>query len=339
MLLFFNFPTWLSTEIIPGLPFRWYGLMYLVSFAVAFLLFNRQVKERKLEVDSDTVLSFFFWGIIGLLIGARVFATLLFDSSGIYLQKPWLIFWPFYQGRFTGLQGMNYYGGLVGAIVCFVWYGKKQKLDLLEWGDMLTAAVPLGYTAGRIGNFINGELFGRVTTWRIGVVFPHARTFPASEPWVQEIAAKIGMEIAPGQTMVNLPRHPSQLYEGFFEGVILWILMWFVFRKRRPYKGYLIGCYIIGYGVFRFFIDYFRIPLSNRDFAIRLSSLPNPPYLLETAWNFIPSQIYSLGMVIGGFLWLYIASRMAQKRTIEAAAEDTAKKKSHNKRKLRKKLK
>ena len=106
MTLYFAFPDWISTEIIPGLPFRWYGMMYLVAFAVTYLLFMYQVKRRKLDVDPDTVLNMFFWIIIGLLIGARIFATLLFDESGRYWARPWLIFWPFDENmNFVGLQG------------------------------------------------------------------------------------------------------------------------------------------------------------------------------------------------------------------------------------------
>lgn len=339
MTLYFVFPDWISTEIIPGLPFRWYGMMYLVAFAVTYLLFMYQVRRRKLDVDSDTVLNMFFWAIIGLLIGARIFATLLFDASGRYWARPWLIFWPFDDNmNFVGLQGMNYYGGLVGAVIAVVIYARAKKIDILDWGDMVVAGAPLGYTFGRIGNFINGELFGRVTTASWGVVFPHARRFPAEEEWVQETAREAGMNVAELSGMVNLPRHPTQLYEAFGEGILLWLVIWFIFRKREHARGALIGIYLIGYGVVRFFIDYYRVPLRG-DFMVQFSGIENPPYLLLTPWNFIHSQFYSLLMILGGIGLILILNRREER--LAAAGEGAGGNRTMSaaeRRKLRRKL-
>jgi phosphatidylglycerol:prolipoprotein diacylglycerol transferase len=311
--------------------------MYLVAFAISYLLFSYQIKQRKLDVEQDDILNFFFWGIIGLLIGARLFATLLFDPTHTYLRKPWLIFWPFTDGfQFVGLQGMNYYGGLVGCIVALIIYSRVKKISLLDWGDMLLAGVPLGYTFGRLGNFINGELFGRVTDAPWGVVFPHARRFPASQEWVQEMADRIGMQI-PESGLVNLPRHPTQLYEALFEGVVLWLILWFIFRKRKTFNGYIIGIYIIGYGAMRFIIDYFRMPIASEEFLLKLSPIENPTYLLLSPFNFITSQVYSFLMIAGGVVFLLIASNYAKKqREKESSGQD---KKKLSARKLRKKIK
>src|SRR5690606_23456479 len=139
-------------------------------------------------------------------------------------------------------------GGLIGAVAAIVIYCRVKKIDLLDWGDMLVQGIPLGYTFGRIGNFINGELYGRVTPGPFGVVFPNARRIPANEPWVPEFAEKAGFEIPDGQLLLNLPRHPSQLYEAFLEGIVLWIIMWFIVRPNRPFKGFSVAIYIIGYG-------------------------------------------------------------------------------------------
>lgn len=336
MLSYLQFPQWLHPEIIPGLPLRWYGFMYLVAFAISYLLFSYQIKRRKIEVEQDDVLNFFFWGIIGLLIGARLFATLLFDPTHTYLRKPWLIFWPFTDGfQFVGLQGMNYYGGLVGCIVALIIYTRVKKISLLDWGDMLLAGVPLGYTFGRLGNFINGELFGRVTEASWGVVFPHARRFPASQEWVQDIAERIGMQI-PESGLVNLPRHPTQLYEAVFEGVILWAIIWFIFRKRKPFNGYIVGIYIIGYGLIRFIIDYFRMPIAADDFFLKLVPIENPPYLLLTPFNFITSQVYSFLMVVGGVLFLIFAAKFASRQQLHA---ENREKQKISARKMRKKIK
>ncbi len=251
MLAYIRYPTWLTSEIIPGLPIRWYGLMYLVAFVISYLLFMVQAREKKMdtEKDKDTILNFFFWGILGLVVGGRVSATLLFSGTDLYLRKPWLIFWPFSGGQYTGLQGMNYYGGLVGVVLALVIYARVRKIDIREWGDMLVAGAPLGYTFGRLGNFINGELYGRVTAAPWGFLFPHASSVPLSDAFVRETARAVGLTPAQGVSMVNLPRHPTQLYEALLEGIVLWLILWFVFRKRKPFKGFLIGMYVLGYGV------------------------------------------------------------------------------------------
>ncbi|RKX82326.1 MAG: prolipoprotein diacylglyceryl transferase, partial [Spirochaetes bacterium] len=162
------YPSWIKPEIIPGLPIRWYGLMYLVAFLIAYWLFKYQIKERKLKVNNDDVLNLFFWSIIGLLIGARAFAVTIYDPTGYYLHHPLQIIVPFARvnGRliFTGIQGMSYHGGLVGVLTVFIIYCRVKKINTRDWGDMAVAAIPLGYTFGRLGNFINGELYGRVTT-------------------------------------------------------------------------------------------------------------------------------------------------------------------------------
>ena len=255
------FPQWIRPEIVPFLPIRWYGLMYLFAFAIAYILFRWQLKERKLTPKKDHVTDFFFWTIIGLLIGARLAAVTIYDPEGYYLRHPLQIILPFprVDGKLqlTGLAGMSYHGGLVGAIAGAVIYMKVKKLDVLDWGDMLVTGIPLGYTFGRLGNFINGELYGRVTTAAWGMVFPHAEGFPVKQQWVKDLAALSGCR-CPGSGTVNLPRHPSQLYEGFFEGFVLWLVMWFLIRKRRPFKGFMIASYVIGYGVIRFFIEYTR---------------------------------------------------------------------------------
>ena len=337
-MLYLNFPTWLRAEIIPGLPIRWYGLMYLVAFAISYLLFMVQVRERKLDVDQDDVINFFFWGIIGLIIGARLFSTLFFSYDDRYWRAPWLIFWPFQDGRFVGLQGMNYYGGLVGAIVGFVIYARIKKINIFDWGDMLLAGVPLGYTFGRFGNFINGELYGRVTQAPWGVIFPNAARFPASEPWVQEWAAELGIDIA-GLASVNLPRHPTQIYEAITEGVILWLVVWFFFRKKKPFDGFIVGFYVLAYGAFRFVIDYFRMPISAPDFAVRLVDNDVPVYFVQTPLNLIPSQFYSLAMILGGVGFLMAMARRAKSAPAAVQPGGTDEPSRPSARKRRKKIK
>ncbi len=340
MLAYIPFPDWIQPEIIPGLPFQWYGMMYLLAFATTYVLVRYQAKADQLDVADGTITDIFFWAILGLLVGGRLFAVLIFDETGYYWRNPLRIFWPFDEsGGFTGIQGMNFYGGVVGATVAVLLYARRKKLNVLLWGDMITMAVPLGYTFGRIGNFINGELYGRVTTVPWAVLFPHAKRVPVSETWVVETAERVGIPITAGAELINLPRHPTQLYEAATEGIIAWLIMWFVFRKRKPFPGFFIGFYIFTYGFFRFIIDYFRMPLGS-DYMIRLAADPNiPPDRLVTPWNFIASQVWSFGMLVGGLALLYLFYRLDISRqnaeSLEAVSKETAR---SSRRKLRKKI-
>ncbi len=314
MLASLAYPSWISPEIIPGFPlFRWYGLMYIFAFATAYLLFSRQVKNGELEradggkkVTDDDVLSFFTWGIFGLLVGARVFSTLVYDTTGLYWGKPWLIFWPFQDGQWTGLQGMSYHGGFIGGFVGMLLWTIRRKRSFLAWCDTMAASIPLGYTFGRIGNFLNGELYGRVTTSPLGMVFPTAEKFPVSEGWVRATAEKLGMNLPAGASFVNLPRHPSQLYEATFEGLVLGLAIWFVFRKRKPFNGMVTAVYTIGYGLVRFVIEYFREPDADIGYRVTAGGNPAPTYLNESLLNLSTGQILCLLMILGGSLFLAI---------------------------------
>ncbi|MDR3138709.1 MAG: prolipoprotein diacylglyceryl transferase [Treponema sp.] len=313
MLLTIPFPSWLSPEIIPGLPFRWYGLMYLLAFGTAFLLYRRQVRERHFPMGEEELSGLFFWGILALLMGARLVATLVYETSNIYLRRPYLIFWPFRDGKFTGLQGMSYHGGVIGGIAAILLYSRFKRFDYREIGDMFAASIPLGYTFGRLGNFINAELYGRVNTGPLGMVFPHAQELSASEPWVRDAAERAGISLS--GAMVNLPRHPSQLYEALFEGVILWLIIWF-WRDKKPFKGFLLCLYLWGYGLFRFFIEYFREP--DADLGYRIELVPhNIPVALGHPWSsFSTGQIFCFLMILLGVLWFIIASRLPDREPV-----------------------
>jgi len=301
-MLYVHFPEWITPYVISGLPFRWYGMMYLANFIISYYLIRYQANQLDPPLDQDTLFKMTFAIIIGILVGARLFSTLLYDTSGYYLKKPWLIFWPFSADmKFMGLQGMSYHGGLVGGVVGFlISYIKniKKHYNILELIDIVIAAIPIGYTLGRIGNFINGELYGRITLSPIGMVFPLAEKLPISNPIVLEHASKLS--IYPDESgMVNLPRHPSQLYEAFFEGLVLWTLLWFVVRKRKPYTGFVLCSYLVGYGMIRFIIEYFRQPDLELGFIVSFVK-NNPLWLLLTPWNFTMGQILSLLMIITG---------------------------------------
>ncbi|MCL2801800.1 MAG: prolipoprotein diacylglyceryl transferase [Treponema sp.] len=346
MPLFITFPSWLTPEIFPGFPVRWYSLMYIFAFVTAFILYRIQIKERRFPMSEDTLSSLFCWGVFGLLIGARLFHTLIYETSDFYRRQPWLIFWPFYQGRFTGLQGMSYHGGAFMGLLSVVIFAKLKKLNFRELGDMFAAAIPLGFTFGRIGNFINAELYGRVTAGPFGVLFPKETTapLPTSENWVQEVAAKTNISIA-GLREVNLPRHPSQLYEAFFEGIVLWAIIWF-FRSRKPFKGFLIGLYFLGYGFFRFIIEYFREPDANIGYRFEIVKTTLPTAYAHPLLSFSTGQVLCFLMMVFGGIWLIIASRMPDSKTVyvydvideEQVKTEEAAKERNQRRKLRKKL-
>lgn len=311
-MLYIYFPEWLSPEIIPGLPVRWYGLMYLFAFATAYFLFRVQVKQDNLDCSDDDISNLFFWVILGLILGARIFSTLVYDRSGIYLRRPWLIFWPFSGGNFVGLQGMSYHGGLIGGILGGILYSKKYKWNFFHMSDRVTAVVPLGYTFGRLGNFINGELYGRVTTAKCGIVFPYAERFSTRQDWVINVAKDINMNIS-GMAMVNLPRHPSQLYEAFSEGILLWLILWFIVRKVKKFEGAVTGMYLVGYGFFRFIIEYFREPDKGLDFPLQWGG-GSPNYLMKSLFNFTTGQIFCFVMILAGLLLMIFLNYKEKKK-------------------------
>lgn len=340
MLAAVQYPSWLKPEIFPFLPqfpLRWYGLMYLVAFGITYLLFMYQVRERKLGYSDDDISGFFLSGIVGLIIGARLFGTLLYDPSGVYWSKPWLIFWPFGDGgKFTGFMGMSFHGGLIGATTGFVVYAWRRRLDFLEWADMIAVSVPLGYTFGRLGNFINGELWGKVSTAPWAMIFPNATRFPSSEAWVADVARKTGLLL--DGPMINLPRHPSQLYEALFEGIVLWLVMWLIVRPHRPFKGFAVGAYITGYGLIRFVLEYFREPDADLGYILTLGNPDASIHLYSTPLNFSMGQVLCFLMIAGGLGFIAVRARFARREaSLLAAAEAQHAKIQTARRKLKKK--
>ena len=308
MSLFINYPSWISPYVFEGLPIRWYAVMYIFAFATAYILFMWLLKQKEnRDIKKETAEDLFIWAVVGLLIGARVASCIFYDDAVYYLTHPWMIFWPFRNGKFIGLPGMSYHGGVVGAIVAGLIYSKVKNIDFLRMADLITASIPFAFTWGRLGNFFNGELYGRVTTSSIGMIFPYAERFSTTHQWVRDFADKVGIAYNPGD-YINLPRWPSQLFEAFFEGIVLGVIIWFVVRRIKKNKdladGTILGSYIMGYGLIRFVLEYFRQPDSDIGFVIGHS---NNIYLFESFLNISKGQIFCLMMVIGGLaLMLYV---------------------------------
>ncbi|HIF9482021.1 TPA: prolipoprotein diacylglyceryl transferase [Photobacterium damselae] len=209
---------------IGPLAIRWYGLMYLIGFAFAMWLANRRADQPGSSWTKDQVSDLLFAGFLGVVIGGRI-GYVLFYNFDLFLANPLYLF-----KVWTG--GMSFHGGLLGVITAMFWYGHKNGRTFFSIADFIAPLVPFGLGMGRLGNFINGELWGRVTD------VPWAMIFPTGGP---------------------LPRHPSQLYEFLLEGVVLFIILNLFIRKPRP-TGAVSGLFLLCYGSFRFFVEFFRQP-------------------------------------------------------------------------------
>jgi len=222
---------------------QYYGLMYIVGFAFTYGLALYRIRhEKRFQIDVEQLQGLMTAMILGLIIGARV-GYVLFYNLPYYLNHPLEIILPFDFSngiRFTGITGMSYHGGLIGVALATAIFARKNALGFFHVTDLIVPCVPLGYTFGRLGNFINGELYGRLTTHPIGMYFP----------------------LAPGPGR----RHPSQLYEAFFEGIVLFVVLW-TLKKRVTTQGGMLALYLMGYGLVRFFIEYARQPDAQLGFV------------------------------------------------------------------------
>jgi len=245
-----HLPYHLSPNLITlgSFQLRYYSLMYLVAFSLTYILVSYRLKNEDFAYNLETIQDFFLWGILGLIGGARL-GYALFYNFGYYLRHPLEIILPldFSHGiHFVGISGMSYHGGVIGIVIAALIFCHKRRINFWNLADLFSPAFPLGYTFGRLGNFINGELFGRATTVPWGMYFP----------------------LDPSHEL----RHASQLYEAFFEGIVLFVFLW-ILRKKRPFAGLQLALYIIGYGTIRFFIEFYREPDQQLGFVWQALSM------------------------------------------------------------------
>lgn len=232
---------------IGPLAIRWYALSYIVGFILFTILGRRRIAQGNSVFTKETLDDFLTWGILGVILGGRIGYVLFYKFSD-YLANPLDIF-KVWEG------GMSFHGGFLGVLAAMWLFSRKYKISFLKTMDFVAPLVPLGLASGRIGNFINGELWGRVTDinafWAMGFPQAHyedveaAAHNPLWAEWLQQYAM--------------LPRHPSQLYQFALEGICLFIVLWIFSKKTRP-DGQVASLFLAGYGFFRFLAEFARQP-------------------------------------------------------------------------------
>lgn len=210
----------------------WYGLMYVLGFLASYLLVRYQMRKKDFDITKPEVENFYFYLIFGLIIGAR-FGYVLFYDLKTYLNNPLEILAVWH-------GGMSFHGGLIGLLLVALLFSWKNKKSFWKIADLFIVTAPIGLGLGRIGNFINGELYGRAAQ------VPWAVIFPKGGP---------------------VPRHPSQLYESALEGGVLFFILWFMKDKNLP-RGALLAMFLFLYGGFRFFLEFFREPDAQLGFVL-----------------------------------------------------------------------
>jgi phosphatidylglycerol:prolipoprotein diacylglycerol transferase len=210
----------------------WYGLMYVLGFLASYLLVRYQMKKKDFDLSRPEVENLYFYLILGLMIGARLGYVLFYDLKA-YLADPFEIV-AIWHG------GMSFHGGLIGVLLVGVLFSWRNRKSFWKIADLVIVTAPIGLGLGRIGNFINGELYGRVTQAPWGMIFPKGGT---------------------------LPRHPSQLYESALEGGVLFLILWLMKDKKLPTGG-LLAIFLFLYGVFRFLVEFVREPDAHLGFIL-----------------------------------------------------------------------
>ncbi len=210
---------------------HWYGIMYVLALLTALGAAKLVMKRDKLPITDAVLDNYFIWVEVGVILGARIGYILFYDThTAYYLTHPWQMFNPFVDGNFVGIRGMSYHGAIVGFLLAtFLFKYRHKKENIWELLDLVAIAVPVGYIFGRIGNFLNQELIGRYTESSWGIYVD------------------------------GVLRHPSQLYEAFLEGVVVFIIL-YMYRTKKRFSGELIALYGVLYSLARFVAEFWREP-------------------------------------------------------------------------------
>ncbi|TCI02148.1 prolipoprotein diacylglyceryl transferase [Corallincola luteus] len=249
---------------IGPLSIRWYGMMYLLGFAAAMLLANYRAQKPGSVWTKEQVGDLLFYGFLGVILGGRI-GYVLFYHFDLFLDNPLYLF-RIWEG------GMSFHGGLLGVIAAMFWRARKEQKTFWQVADFVAPLIPIGLGLGRLGNFINSELWGRQSDVAWAIIFPD----PASG---------------------GVPRHPSQLYQFALEGVVLFTLLWWFSSKTRK-PGAVAGLFLLGYGSFRFLVEYVREPDAHLGVLMNMITM---------------GQLLSLPMIIyGAYLMLRAAPAAAK---------------------------
>ena len=247
-----------AIHITQNFGIHWYGLMYLLGFLAFFALGRSQIKHKPWfgwhnEMLDDAL----FYGALGVILGGRI-GYVLFYQFGSFMQHPLDIF-KVWQG------GMSFHGGFLGVLIAMFFFTRKHPQPWLKIMDFVAPLVPIGLGAGRMGNFINGELWGRATNSSYGMIFPQVD---------------------------NIARHPSQLYEFALEGIVLFSVLWIFSRSQRPI-GAISALFLLGYGSFRFLVEYTRQPdeyLGLLQLGLSMGQWLSLPMILLGVWMWFKSR-------------------------------------------------
>jgi phosphatidylglycerol---prolipoprotein diacylglyceryl transferase len=255
---------------IGPLAMRWYGLMYVFGFVSSYLLAVYQLKKKAFKITRTQLDDLYFYLIVGLIVGARL-GYVIFYNLGFYLQNPIEVFVVWH-------GGMSFHGGLIGTFLAGYIFLRRNKLSFFTVIDLIVPTGPPGLMFGRIGNFINGELYGK----------------PSDVPWAM-IFPQGG----------NVSRHPSQLYEAFFEGILLFTILW-IYKDRKKREGDVFAIFLVMYGVFRIFCELFREP----DFQVGYFMGP-----------INMGQVLSLAMIIFGLFLKFVYLPRVQNQTKQKSVQ------------------
>ena len=233
---------------------RWYSLAYIFAFILGSVIIKKLNSGSYRLISDDKIDKFFIWAIIGVILGGRI-GYVLFYQTNLFFTKPTYIL-EIWNG------GMSFHGGLIGMILSIYLFSLKYKIQFFYLSDLVSLVAPIGLFLGRISNFINTELYGRVTDFPLAIIYP---------------------------LIDNNPRHPSQLYEALFEGIILFIILLFYFsnRPKQYIIGNISGLFLIFYSIFRFLIEYLREPdyhLGLVFYYFSMGQLLCIPFLLAGIW-------------------------------------------------------
>ena len=275
---------------------HWYGLMYLLGFLLAWWLGRRRIRAGRLPgVDEDGFGDLLFYGLIGVIVGGRLGSVLFYDFN-TYLQNPLQVL-KVWEG------GMSFHGGLIGVLVAAWLWSRRHRRHFFDTMDVLAPLVPPGLGFGRIGNYIGGELWGKYTRGDWGVVFPSGLPEPYRS--LDPVALKAQFDAG---ALDAFARHPSQLYQAFLEGLVLFCVLWWYSAKPRP-RYAVSGLFALLYGSFRFLVEFVRMPDAHLGY-------------LAFGWLTM-GQVLSLPLVALGLflLWRSRSAPVLQPQSVPPAKE------------------